>query len=380
MLRFLRRLLPPLLALPLSAEIPRFRAHTIATDLASGYQVVPHDVNRDGRPDLIALASRMNELVWFENPGWQRHVLAEGMERMINLAACPGMEEIVVAYQFANNPSASIGAVDVLRPNQDRTRPWTRTEIDRLPTSHRLRCAFLEGDGRPVVVNAPLAGATARPPEYQEKIPLVFYRPGLWRRELIGEQLQGVLHGILIHDWNGDGRDDVLTASFEGIHIYSHGRDGTWSLQRIAAGNPEPWPKSGSSDVAAGRLGRRRFLVAIEPWHGSQVVVYLPEGRQWNRTIIDDSLTDGHTILAVDLDGDGRDEIVTGHRGGTRGVHIYTAADRNGSAWRREILEQGTIAAAACAAVDLNADGRPDLACIGQATANLKWYENLGTK
>jgi len=34
--------------------------------------------------------------------------------------------------------------------------------------------------------------------------------------------------------------------------------------------------------------------------------------------------------------------------------------------------------AAACAIADLNGDGRPDIACIGSATANLKWYENLG--
>lgn len=377
--RLLRWLILPLLALPLSAEIPRFRAHTIATDLASGYQVVPHDVNHDGRPDLIALASRMKELVWFENPDWRRHVLAEGMERMINLAACPGLDAILVAYHFANNPADSIGAVDVLRPNQDPSRPWNRTTIDRLATSHRLRCAVLERDGKPVVVNAPLAGAEASPPEYRAKIPLVLYRPGVWRRELIGDQLQGVLHGILIDDWDGDGRDDILTASFEGIHVYSYGRTGRWSLQRIAAGNPQPWPKSGSSDVAIGRLGRRRFLAAIEPWHGNQVAVYVSRGGQWRRTIIDDSLTDGHTILTADLDGDGHDEVVTGHRGGVGGVHIYMAADPNGLTWRREILEQG-IRAAACAAVDLNGDGRPDLACIGQASANLKWYENLGTK
>ena len=377
--RLLRWPILSLLALPLSAEIPRFRAHTIATDLASGYQVVPHDVNHDGRPDLIALASRMKELVWFENPEWRRHVLAEGMERMINLAACPGLDAILVAYHFANNPADSIGAVDVLSPNQDPSRPWNRTTIDRLTTSHRLRCAVLERDGKPVVVNAPLAGAEARPPEYRAKIPLVLYRPGVWRRELIGDQLQGVLHGILIDDWDGDGRDDILTASFEGIHVYSYGRNGRWSLQRITAGNPQPWPKSGSSDVAIGRLGRRRFLAAIEPWHGNQVAVYVSRGGQWRRTIIDDSLTDGHTILTADLDGDGHDEVVTGHRGGVGGVHIYMAADPNGLTWRREILEQG-IRAAACAAVDLNGDGRPDLACIGQASANLKWYENLGTK
>jgi hypothetical protein len=32
--------------------------------------------------------------------------------------------------------------------------------------------------------------------------------------------------------------------------------------------------------------------------------------------------------------------------------------------------------AAACAAADLNGDGRLDLACTG--ASSLKWYENLG--
>jgi hypothetical protein len=38
------------------------------------------------------------------------------------------------------------------------------------------------------------------------------------------------------------------------------------------------------------------------------------------------------------------------------------------------------MAASSCAIADLNADGRPDIVCIGSATANLKWYENKGPK
>src|SRR5690349_22771409 len=53
----------------------KFAEHAIATDLRGGYQVVVADLNHDGKPDIIALASGMKELVWFENPGWQRHVL-----------------------------------------------------------------------------------------------------------------------------------------------------------------------------------------------------------------------------------------------------------------------------------------------------------------
>ena len=53
-----------------------------------------------------------------------------------------------------------------------------------------------------------------------------------------------------------------------------------------------------------------RQLAAIEPWHGNQVVVYRGKGDTWdNRTVIDDTLNDGHTLVNADLDGDGVDEV-----------------------------------------------------------------------
>lgn len=76
----MRLLAASLLALgAFAADRAHFTEHTIATDLKGGYQVVVADLNRDGKPDLIALASGMKELVWFENPTWQRHVLATGL-------------------------------------------------------------------------------------------------------------------------------------------------------------------------------------------------------------------------------------------------------------------------------------------------------------
>jgi hypothetical protein len=357
---------------------PRFREHLVAGDLKGGYQVVAHDVNRDGRPDLIALASGMSELVWFESPTWRRHTLATGMSRMINLAACDGMNEIVVAQGFANQPASSVGNVVVLEPSSDRTGPWTAREIDRLSTSHRLRCADIDGSGKKVVINAPLAGANAAAPDYRDRIPLVFYRPGEWKRETIGTETEGVMHGIFIHPWNGGRRDCVLTASFLGLHAYCLDRGGSWRRLEIAKGDPEAWPKSGSSDLAVGRLGRARFLASIEPWHGNQVAIYTESRGRWVREVIDTTLVDGHTILTVDLDGDGRDEVVAGYRGQGRSVLIYAALDGTGRKWKRTVLDDGGIAAAACAALDFNADGKPDLACIGAATTNLKLYENLG--
>jgi len=91
-------------------------------------------------------------------------------------------------------------------------------------------------------------------------------------------------------------------------------------------------------------------------------------------------LTDGHTLAAVDFNGAGRDEIIGGFRGAGGGVFIYSADDAAGTHWSKQVLDGGGMAAAGCAVADLNGDGRPDIACIGQGTSNLKWYENQGPR
>lgn len=366
----MRCFLIPLCAMFLAAAPPaHFNRHVIATDLKGGYQVVVADLNHDGKPDLIALASGMSDLVWFENPTWERHVIASGLTGMINLAVSDN--QIVVAYGFTMQYATSKGIVAVLKPNGDPRKPWTLAEIDRLPTSHRIRVANF--DGSTVFVNAPLIGPNAVAPDYRDHVPLVYYRPGEWKRTPIAKENEGVQHGITIVDWDHSGRDAILTMSFSGIDLYRYTAS-SWTRTEISKGNPEPWPKSGSSDLAVGHLGKERFLAAIEPWHGNQVVVYRQKHGQWKREVIDDSLLDGHTILTADLNGGSRDAIVAGMRGKPYRVLIY---ENQKSHWTRRILDEGGVSAASCAAADLNGDGRIDLACIGSATANLKWYENV---
>jgi hypothetical protein len=371
------------LALPLfAAPPPRFAEHTIATGLTGGYQVVVADLNHDGRPDVVALASGLPELVWYQNPGWERHVIVGNQAHMINCAVTSadseGIPEIVLATGFSNQPKQSPGVVSVLHHNGDPRNLWTATEIDRIPASHRLRTADIDGSGKRVVIDAALAAADAEAPDYRGNTPLVFYRPGEWKRQPITPQNSGLVHGIYVIDWDGDGRDEILTAGFEGIHLFKLEKNGQWTRTEIAQGDPAPWPKSGSSDIAVGKLGKERFLAAIEPWHGNQVAVYRRSGTAWQRVVIDSSLVDGHTIQTADLNGDGNDEIIAGYRGQGHSVYIYSADDAAGTRWSKRVLDQGGMGAAACAVADLNGDGRPDIVCIGTAGANLKWYENLG--
>ena len=84
-----------------------FVAHEIGTGLRGGYQVVVADLNKDGKPDIIALASGLPELLWYENPGWQKHVLASGVSQLINASAYDidgdGIPEIAVAQGFTTS-------------------------------------------------------------------------------------------------------------------------------------------------------------------------------------------------------------------------------------------------------------------------------------
>src|SRR5262249_38618582 len=249
---------------PQSISPASFAEHTIATGLVGGYQVVVSDINHDGKPDLIALASGLSELAWFENPGWQRHVLIGNIARPINCAAWDidgdGIPEIALAHEFSNNPAQSVGVVSLLKHKGDPTQPWEMTEIDRLSTSHRLRWADIDGSGKKVLINTPLAGSTVKPPDYRGAVPLVLYRPGSWKREIISTELEGVLHGILIADWDKDGRDEILTASFLGVDLFTYLKNKQWRRAKLVNGNPDPWPKGGASEIAIGKLGRDRFL------------------------------------------------------------------------------------------------------------------------
>lgn len=360
-----------------SAPAIAFRSRLIAGGLKGGYQVLAADLNRDRRLDLIALSGSGRELVWFENPGWQPHLIARDLRGLINAAVADldgdGLPEIAVAWEFSMRPRDSAGRVGLLRAGEDARQPWSLREFDRLPTSHRLRFVAVEGKAPGILVNAPLAGALAEPPDYMAPVPLVFYRPADWARETISEDLQGVLHGLAVADWNGDGREEILTASFRGLDLFEHTPAG-WRRSRLTDGNPEPWPRSGAGEVAVGRLGRIRFLASIEPWHGHLVVVYLRQGQAWRRIVVDDSLAEGHALETADFDGDGMDEIVAGFRAGGGGLRLYRARDGSGERWQPQPLESGAMATSSCVVAELNGDRRLDLACVGGS--ELRWFEN----
>lgn len=93
--------------------------------------------------------------------------------------------------------------------------------------------------------------------------------------------------------------------------------------------------------------------------------------------MLDDSLSEGHAVVAADLDGDGMDEIVAGWRGGGGGLALYDPVDAAGRSYAKIDLDRG-IAVEGAVAADVNLDGRLDIVVIAGRTNNLAWYENRG--
>jgi hypothetical protein len=372
-----------------------FMAHTIATGVTGGYQVIAADIDHDGKTDVIGLSQR-GDLVWYENPTWTPHIiLAESQaQRMIGQDAWhmvngdaadldgDGIPEIALAYGFNVNGPLSSGNIGIL--HQDGKGGWTLKEIGRVPTAHRVRFGDIDGKGRKALFVAPVlneteTGGLALPGHLPVSL-WMFYpdplRSSGWKQSLITRENLGLVHAVQPLDWDGEGHDDVLTAGFSGVFVHHLNKDGEWDRRHIAVGDTAPWPAGGASEVQVGKIGGRQFFVTIEHFHGAMVVVYTQDGKGgYQRRVIDDKLAQGHALVVADFDGDGKPEIVAAGTGSRANMFYYKTADATGRQWSRSLVDDD-ISPSSCVVTDINGDSRPDLVCMdGRAPNYIKWYE-----
>ncbi len=169
-----------------------------------------HEQGRADRPSR-GRGRRRKVLSWFENPSWTRHVIATGcrgslMPRPL-MSIATGFLKSAIASGFSTVPAKSLGCADPAHARRDRQRdPWTSKEFDKTPAAHRLRWIDAAGNGRKLLINAPLAGVKGTAPDYKDQALDLRLRP---RRSGSGRpsptQEEGVVHGLYVIDWDGKG-------------------------------------------------------------------------------------------------------------------------------------------------------------------------------
>ena len=294
---------------------------------ADGYSHLAMDVNRDGWTDVVHVNFRSSSIYWLENPGkkseWQKHMVEE-----------PGRMETGRLYD-------------------------------------------VDGDGQMDIVPSPWDFAA-----WWELLPGNPGAPPKWQRHNIAREGGG--HGSGFGDINGDGRGD-----FVGANGWAEGpedpRSGNWrwyaefNLGRasmpIIVADPDD---DGDSDLIYA-LGHDYGVFWVEQTQTAGK-------RGWTKHLVDDSWSQGHSPLWVDLDGNGSSEFVNGkrymaHEGRDPGakdplvIYRYEFNKAAGRFQRHTIQSNGPAGIGLDPkAVDLDADGDLDLVLPGRS--GLYWYEN----
>ncbi|MDZ4797027.1 MAG: VCBS repeat-containing protein [Bryobacteraceae bacterium] len=339
----------------------------IATGLNVVYAVTTADVNGDGKLDIVLINN--TQLMWFQNPTWEKHVVVEKVTEKDNVALSAtdidgdGKLDFALGADWQATNTKGGGSLHWVSST------GKVTDITTEPTIHRIRWADITGDGKPELIVVPLHGKGTSGPAWTDgpgaRI-LVYTVPKNPATEPWPvEVADGSLH--IVHNFITVGRE-IWAASTEGVHALAKGKDGKWTKRLIAQGQP--------GEIKLGTVAKTRWLATVEPWHGNKVVVYEEsKAGPWKRTEIETGLNQAHALAWADFDGDGSDELIAGWRNKPWGIAMYK---RSASGeWKKSPVDDG-VAVEDLTIADLNGDGKPDLIAGGRATGNLRIYWGSG--
>ncbi|PZX51340.1 FG-GAP and VCBS repeat-containing protein [Algoriphagus chordae] len=369
---------------------PAFKEQLIDGNVSIGYGVVTGDVDGDGKLDLI-LADK-KEFVWYRNGDWKRFVLAANISERDNVCIAArdidgdGKVEIAVGAQWnpgETSDETQSGSVHYLIRPADPTQLWRPVQLPHEPTVHRMYWVKT-GEASFQLVVLPLHGRGNKGGEGEGVKVIGYEKPNdptaTWKTYLIDNSMH-LTHNMTAMQMEDTARETVFIGGKEGVKSFVFGNS-KW----MPAAQASPIQNHSVGELSLAKTDENTLLLAaIEPMHGNQVTAYIDLSREQNlenlkRSLLDESIKEGHGIVTGDFLGTGTIQIVAGWRvpnsEGKIGIKLYEPLDSDYSSFQEFWIDENGMALESLAVADLNADGKLDIIAAGRSTNNLKVYWN----
>ena len=312
------------------------------------------DITGSGLPDIV-IGSKYGEdnLVWYENPSWRRHVIGtthlEAGGVLIDITG-NGKFDLVAGNPMDKPPGFTNNELYWWEcPEDPREEPWPAYTITGdFRKYHDQDVGDVDGDGRPEIVFASQGAGV-----------LAYYdipadpRQSPWPRECLHVICDDrSLEGTKVCDIDGDGRCEVIAGTF----IYKFDDDGNWLC------TPLPMELDPRTLTAVGDLtgdGRPDIVLSEGELDSGRIVWF--EAPDWKPHVLAEGFFHPHSLEVADFDGSGRLDVFVGEMGLKGFATPREVVFRNQGGGRFTPVVVGHLPTHAARIVDLNGNGLPDI-------------------